>query len=376
MVDPNPNNDEFYTKALASFNQQMALANNNNNNNNNAAAAANEIETYAKSLVEDDLPKIDSAIKSYLSLVAARSTVASDIDVISTTSSALLTDTTKQCTFASCVKTPLDANRCALMCARTLLSTINSTIIPPESISEGGRSTIIITNSNDDDDDDDETNNNNEEEKMKGEVQTNAARILWNRLVGRQQQQQQSSNGSAATGDKKAKQTKPSRVLGRESLHVAYPYIEERLRRGILLLNNDNNGADAVGANDDDDDYDDASKPVLQTNPLHSFSNEILPPVKPPKGIDIDQWEAFFVEFRSLLDRACSSSITSNSSSSEKEPQSTLSSKVDDDSALLWSSDKGVAELRLRREMRAQRATEALSSVEGAKAVVADAVLG
>mmetsp|Transcript_26136 Transcript_26136/g.44549 ORF Transcript_26136/g.44549 Transcript_26136/m.44549 type:complete len:330 (-) Transcript_26136:123-1112(-) len=317
MVNPNPNSDEFYARALASFNNQMALAN---------TTAAIDIESYAKTLVEDDLPKIDSAVKSFLSLVAARSAVASDIDVISPST----VTGTPQCTFATSVKTPMDANRCALMCARTLLSTINSTNIPSDSI----ESTTENENK-------DETKSDYEE-KMKIELQKRATQILWNRLV------QQSSAG---TGEE-AKQTKPSKVLGRDSLRVLYPYIQERFRRG--MVQND------IAAD---------TKSAPQSNnslQFQSLSNDLLPPVNPPKGIENDQWEAFYTEFGDLLFRACDAKSESKSSKGIEH----------DDSALIWSNDKGSAELRQRREMRAQRATEALSSVEGAKAVVADAVLG
>lgn len=332
MVNPKPSNDEFYARALASLNQQMALA---------STAAAVEIESYAKSLVEDDHPKIDSAVKSYLSLVAARSAVASDVDVISDVTPI----SSVQCTFATWAKSPRDANRCALMCARTLLSTINSTSIPPPESTAEGPSTTSAKDTNNDE----TTSSADDEEKLKMELlQKNATQILWNRLV---------HSISSSNGDK-TKQTKPSKVLGRDSLQVAYPYIQERLRRGILL--NDNGGA--------------VSATVSQNNnPLQSLSNELLPPVTPPKGIDIDQWEAFHTEFGFLLDRAC------GSSNNEKEPSAqSAASKVEqhDDSALLWSGDKGSAELRQRRETRAQRAAEALGSVESVKAVLTDAVLG
>lgn len=324
-------NDDFAARALASFNNQMNLA----NTQNESTTAAIEIESYAKSLVEDDLPKIDSAVKSYLSLVAARSSVASDIDVISVSSPVV--SSTVQCTFASTAKTPMDANRCALVCARTLLATMNSTSIPPLPHSEHLAS--IAEN-------EDQTIDNGDNKQI--ELEKDASTILWNKLV------QSSSN----TGDKK-KQNKPSKVLGRDSLQIAFPFIAERFRRGIMLIDNA------------DTDTSDDAKAIesSQKNPLHSLSNELLPPVVPPNWIDIGQWKAFYEEFGNLLTNAC------QSHNEEKEPpQST--SKMDNDSALVWSCDKGVAELKQRREMRAQRASEALASVEDAKAAVTDAVLG
>ena len=69
--------DDFITRALSSLSNQMALA--------NVAGEPDEkkIEAHAQSLVDEDKPKIDSSVKSYLSLVAARSVVASEIDVLS-----------------------------------------------------------------------------------------------------------------------------------------------------------------------------------------------------------------------------------------------------------------------------------------------------
>jgi hypothetical protein len=321
MVNPTPqNDDDFYARAMASFHQQMDIANTNTNNNDEPLI---DVEEYAKSLVEDDLPKIDAAVKSYLSLVAARSAVASDIDVLSTSAP---TDVV-QCTFATTTKSSsMDANRYALLCARVLLTTINSTNVPTEELS-----TIPPTTS-----DNDETKSAKDED-MKLQLQNNTTKILWNRLV---------KSSASSTGDK-SKQMKPSKVLGRTSLLVAYPYIQERFRRGILLNESDGNDTPAA----------DESK----TNPLRSLSNDLLQPVSPPKGIDIDQWKAFYTEFGQLLSRACGN---------HNDDQS----KQHDDSALLWSSDKGVAELQSRRESRVQRASQALASVDDVKTEIADSL--
>ena len=99
MANPTPqNDDDFYSRAMASFHQQMDIANTNTNNDSTDEPLI-DVEEYAKSLVEDDLPKIDAAVKSYLSLVAARSAVASDIDVLSTSAP---TDVV-QCTCLRCL---------------------------------------------------------------------------------------------------------------------------------------------------------------------------------------------------------------------------------------------------------------------------------
>lgn len=316
MVNPTPqNDDDFYARAMASFHQQMDIANTNTNNNDEPLI---DVDEYAKSLVEDDLPKIDAAVKSYLSLVAARSAVASDIDVLSTSAP---TDVL-QCTFEQ----RNHHHRYALLCARVLLTTINSTNVPTEELS-----TIPPTTS-----DNDEAKSAKDED-MKLQLQNNTTKILWNRLV---------KSSASSTGDK-SKQMKPSKVLGRTSLLVAYPYIQERFRRGILLSESDSNDTPAV----------DESK----TNPLRSLSNDLLQPVSPPKGIDIDQWKAFYTEFGQLLSRACDNHNDDQSNQH-------------DDSALLWSSDKGVAELQSRRENRVQRASQALASVDDVKTEIADSL--
>ena len=335
MVSPtNPNDDDFYARALASFNQQMAIANNN-------SVATKEVEQYAKSLVNDDHPKIDAAVKSYLSLVAARSAVASDIDVLPDSTSR---KDIVQCTFATSSKSPIDANRCSLMCARTLLSAINSTTIPTDF--EKGVDTSTIN--------EDEEVINNEEEKMKTYMQDNTTKILWNRLV---------VQSSSSTGDKeKAKQTKPSKILGRKSLLVAYPYIQERFRRGTLLSEE--------GGKDDTTSPSVAVKDETNTNnPLRLLPNDVLPPISPPKGIETDQWKAFYTEFGQLLYRAC---INDENEDTEEQTKA----EQHDDSALIWSSDKGKSELQSRRESRAKRASNALSSVEDAKTTITEALGG
>jgi len=336
MVSPtNPNDDDFYARALASFNQQMAIA-------NNSDAATKEVEQYAKSLVDDDHPKIDAAVKSYLSLVAARSAVASDIDVLP---DSLSTKDIVQCTFATSNKSPMDANRCSLMCARTLLSTINSTTIPTDF--EKGVDTSTIN-------EDEEVIN--EQDKMKTYyMQDNTTKILWNRLV---------LQSSSSTGDKeKAKQTKPSKVLGRTSLLAVYPYIQERFRRGIILLSEEGKDDTTTQSAAEDDG-------IKANNPLQSLSNDVLQPVNPPKGIELDQWKAFYTEFGQLLSRAC---INDNEN---KDTAEQIKVEQHDDSALIWSSDKGKSELQSRRDSRAKRASNALSSVEDAKVTITEALGG
>ena len=90
--------------------------------------------------------------------------------------------------------------------------------------------------------------------------------------------------------------------------------------------------------------------------PLHALSDEVLPPALPPKGIDIDKWRAFYLEFGHLLLRSSSS----NSSVVVMEGEG-----LPNDSALLWSKDGGAAELPSRRESRTRRAAEAMAFDSG-----------
>lgn len=94
-----------------------------------------------------------------------------------------------------------------------------------------------------------------------------------------------------------------------------------------------------------------SSEPRCHRNKLHSLSNEVLPPVLPPIGIDLDVWEAFYVEFGHLLSLSMTAAVEDAGSIGRP-----------NDGALIWSNDGGSAELRSRRESRARRATEALAN--------------
>ena len=146
-----------------------------------------------------------------------------------------------------------------------------------------------------------------------------ATRILWNRLVA--------LNGAGN------KDMKPSKVLGRKSLKVAYPFIEERFRRGI---EGDDKGVD-----------DDRSTNAAKTSP-RSYSMELLPPIAPPQGIDQDSWMAYYTEFGTLLNKACQNDIENKKEDDFDD--------IEDDSKLLWADDNGVRELQQRRDRRAKRA--------------------
>ncbi len=368
--------DDFHSRALSSFHNQLLLQ------SNDSQQRQKEAETYAQCLVEDDAPTIDSAVKAYLCLVAARSAVQSEIDVISTSplltssfrvevadgaavvakSSTTNDDQGRQCcSFAGSV----DANRCALICARTLSSTINSTILPPlKFVVNSGAETEDIAERVDINDND-ETERNMKQLQL--QLNNNITRIIWNKLVANKTS---SSSGDNATKSNAAI-LKPSKVLGRQSLLAAYPYIQERFRRGIMSsddMNAQQNGTMTVSTS-----FDETHTTVISTAnnsatstphdcplfnlSLHSLSNEILPPVLPPKGIDVDKWKAFYTEFGQLL-LLSSTTLSSLSISNAKRMEN---EERPNDSALIWSKDGGAAELQLRREKRTRRAAEALT---------------
>ncbi len=297
--------DDFIARALSSLSHQMTLA------NTGGAAGGGEgtdedkkiIEAHAQSLVDNDSPKIDSAVKSYLSLVAARSVVASEIDVLS--------ENVKSCDHYQQLNS-MDM-KSALTCARKLLNGINTTLIPKMATEE------VVPEEKDDD------NNNTDEDH--DEIKDNVTRMVWNRLVAL-----------------KNKDMKPSKVFGRKTLIVVYPFIEERFRRG---LEKDDKGLDSS-----------ASTNNAATSP-RSCSSELLPAIDPPLGIDKDSWISFYTEFGALLKKACQNDIEHKKEGEEGEQCK------EDDSKLLWSDDKGVKELQERRDRRAKRAeilTQAQSS--------------
>mmetsp|Transcript_32571 Transcript_32571/g.48559 ORF Transcript_32571/g.48559 Transcript_32571/m.48559 type:complete len:300 (-) Transcript_32571:758-1657(-) len=165
------------------------MSNNNSNDDSDfqarAAATASKIsqsalnpaEILAQSLTSDQ-PKIDSAVKSYMSLCAARSLTTTETDISSTD-----TSPSSCCYFSS----SSDPRMASLKCARSLLKAINSLTIPP---------------------DEEEKDDSKKEEEVENDVtklERNVVRIVWNGLV---------KNGN-----------KPSKILGKRSLSYAYPYI-------------------------------------------------------------------------------------------------------------------------------------------------------
>ena len=301
---------DFYNKALTSLTNQVTAYNNSDRGENSFNP-----NDYAKSLVEDDImPKIDSAVKSYLSLVAARSATASEIDVVEVSSLKFMGGVKQgervKCTFLE------DANLSSLVCARALLGGINSTIVPDFD---------TVTARNDD-------NQENVEDSVdeKAKLQQSVIRILWNGVV-------------QSTNTQEKKNLKPSKVFGRDSLIVAYPFVRERLRRGVVeaqyLLKTEKPKESGESSSNQ-------QQSTSNNESLGSFDNELLPPIPPPNNVDIDHWKAYYTEFGNLLTQACNDNRKDD--------------VQEDDSKLLWSMDGGVQELKARRVRRTKRAENAL----------------
>jgi len=162
------------------------------------AQSLNPAEAFAQSLT-CDRPTIDSAVKAFLSLTAARSLASSDPNNTLNNSNnisdkdklkdVLLNNIPQEKCFFIKSKNPQQA---ALLCARQILKTINSFQIPED---------------------------NTAEEKSQDPLDQNAMeikviRILWNGLI------------------KSGK--KPSKILGRKSLEHVYPFILNDLKSSSI----------------------------------------------------------------------------------------------------------------------------------------------
>lgn len=149
----------------------------------NAASNAmkNPAEALAKVLTSET-PKIDSAVKSYLSLLAARGVTKNSSGNISSTAiqrngeSLAITD-------------PM----LLLSCTRTLLGAIN-TFQAPERVAASDKCSA-------------------DEQKQFSDLEYNVLRILWNNFIKQRQ--------------------KPSKFLGRTSLLVVFPSILVELRTNV-----------------------------------------------------------------------------------------------------------------------------------------------
>eukprot|EP00978_Attheya_sp_CCMP212_P001638 scaffold3335_cov43-Attheya_sp.AAC.4 len=184
-----------------------------------AAAAArlssmNPAEALAQTLA-NDRPTIESAIKSFMSLVAARSLTSTKSDRIqsdsSSTSAAHHDDNNddarkeERCVFRS----GRDANKEALLCARALLQATNQFQIPQDDDQDiPSHSTATA-----------ETTSEEEEEVR---LERQVVGLVWNGLI---------------SSDKK-----PAKFLGRRSLQYVYPAILQQLL--LVRAANDNDDED------------------------------------------------------------------------------------------------------------------------------------
>ena len=171
----------------------------------------NRAELLAESLTRD-VPTIESAVKSFLSLVAARSLVASQTDTTSAatasseesisfaaTGGAATNVSASKCVFPI-VRSASDSNLAALRCARALLETINSLVLPEDAdcigeyeMKEGGDK---VTTS----------------ESNAARLERKVTVMVWNGLVS-------------------SPDYKPSKILGRKALLHVYPYVLRRVRQ-------------------------------------------------------------------------------------------------------------------------------------------------
>lgn len=212
---------DFRARATASFNSHLAAA---------SFSAPNPAEAIAKELA-NDRSTIDSAVKSYMSLVAARSLTLSPTDATGVIVAGTLSDKgMRRCSFRNSKDSRMDA----LKCARVLLRSVNSLTL---SDSQGLDANSV-------------TKNGSKSEST--ELERSVVRIVWNGLI--------------------KSEKKPSKFLGRKSLRIAYPQIISKFRNdadrmlpegvdredalsffeefGLLLQSS---ADDKIGDNDDDD---------------------------------------------------------------------------------------------------------------------------
>jgi len=263
-----------------------------------AAAASissmNPAEALAQSLL-NDRPSIDSAVKAYMSLTAARSLSASDPNVISSSNASNKAEDIKtslhntlqnsdsssgksieKCFFVKS-KNPQQSS---LLCARTLLKAINTFQIPHDAMPQKDEEKEEAARTTEKDNTD-ELNN----------LEFQVVRIVWNGLV-------------------EDKEKKPSRFLGRKSLGPIYNLIVA----SILDNHNDNSL---------------------------------------PSGVDQNELICFMNEFGSLLKNAIKRKAGDGAAKHNK------MQGRDDDSCLVWDSDGGKEELKRRRGRRKQKAKAA-----------------
>lgn len=305
-MDPPSSTTDFQTKARMAASQISSMS---------------PAEAMAKSLISER-PTIDSAIKSYMSLCAARSMSASSpksnskLNSMSSAAS-LLKDalaTTVQNSNNNMIQSDFHSkssndkddtkdkngdeikcfftrgtnpNQAALLCARSLLKCINSFTVPEYNKNESSQTTAAsstTTSTNKKEEEEKKSNNDNEHKVLEYEV----VRILWNGLI---------KNGK-----------KPSMILGQTSLIHVYPLIQKTFF--VERNQNDNN------------------------------ENVYF-----PNNVDLEEAKSFIIEFGGLLQNAHDRKNGLTNGISDKDDN-------DNDSSLLWDIDGGKAELQRRRKRR------------------------
>jgi len=297
------------------------------------SSGINPAEALAQSLF-NDRPTIDSAIKAYMSLTAARSLStrgpsSSGMSVSASASSSIgdakeslqrtimggenndqqqepavaVADAETKCFF---VKSK-NAQHASLLCARALLKKINSFQVllddtPPHSKEESKDVNDIA------------------EESEAAKLEFQVVKIVWNSMV-------------------KDENKKPSKLLGRQSLHHIYPLLEESFREDVAKMMN------GTGSS------------------INSLAN----------CVDVEEMMAFLHEFGILLKKAA---VRHSHSYDPKCNANAATSKIeveggddddgdDDDSCLLWDVDGGKEELKRRRERRENKANAAKMTMDG-----------
>eukprot|EP00568_Trieres_chinensis_P004608 CAMPEP_0183309380 /NCGR_PEP_ID=MMETSP0160_2-20130417/25219_1 /TAXON_ID=2839 ORGANISM="Odontella Sinensis, Strain Grunow 1884" /NCGR_SAMPLE_ID=MMETSP0160_2 /ASSEMBLY_ACC=CAM_ASM_000250 /LENGTH=313 /DNA_ID=CAMNT_0025473403 /DNA_START=56 /DNA_END=997 /DNA_ORIENTATION=+ len=183
---------DFQTRAAAAASRILSTE-----SNGRRSEKKNPAELLAESLTRD-VPTIDSAVKSYISLVVARSMTLSQTDqstaaahpasvVPATEGGEGAVGAAKNENIPSSAPKCVLSNLDALRCARALIRAVNSLVIPDD---KGERRIPTTVDGKKD-----------EPELIEGQV----VRIVWNGIV--------------------AKGHKPTKLLGRRALRYAYPHI-------------------------------------------------------------------------------------------------------------------------------------------------------
>mmetsp|Transcript_22858 Transcript_22858/g.34307 ORF Transcript_22858/g.34307 Transcript_22858/m.34307 type:complete len:256 (-) Transcript_22858:2-769(-) len=155
-----------------------------------ANAASNAMDNPAEALAKvltSETPKIDSGVKSYLSLLAARGVThtrnSSNNIVLSSSAETRRNE-------ALAIADPV----LLLKCTRALLGAINSFNVPERGASDKSSTCV-------------------QEQEQSSDLEYNVIRILWNNFVTQRQ--------------------KPSKFLGRTSLLVVFPILLQELRTNV-----------------------------------------------------------------------------------------------------------------------------------------------